>query len=218
MRGRPTAPFRIGALCLPVPPGDAALSGSGLPLWGCQSASLQKGPPRLPIHWHSGWVAFLLLIGPGRRGLPSLPSQPCPLPSERGDRCPPNPAWLLGAGVGGCISAPVCWQGGGTVDLETIILESCILCMHVRFLPPGLLGAWGGWVLSWVHFLCQLSFTQLYFPSFCLSRLPFASSGPAASFSCTQGRPAGTDADPSSGSWDIGPYGDQGHHRAWHLC
>lgn len=25
----------------------------GLLLWGCQSASLQEGPPRLPIHWRS---------------------------------------------------------------------------------------------------------------------------------------------------------------------
>lgn len=57
----------------------------GLPLWGCQSASLQEGPPWLPIHWRSKRVAFLLLIGLRRRGPPAtaLPTEPSVFPTFR---------------------------------------------------------------------------------------------------------------------------------------
>lgn len=65
------------------------------------------------------------------------------------------------------------------MDLEAIIWESCVLHMCIWFPPPRFPGAWGGWVLSWVYFLCQLSFIQLYFPSFCLGCLPFSSPGSA---------------------------------------
>lgn len=71
-------------------------------------------------------------------------------------------------------------------------------------------GVWGGWVLSWVYFLCQLSFTQLYFPSFCLERLPFSSPGPAAS-------PSRMDAGRALGAQTLSPAGTRasslGAHR-----
>lgn len=62
---------KIGALCLPVPLGNTAPSGSGhMHCKGslCAAASLQEGPLQLPIHWCSKQAAFLLLIGLGRKG------------------------------------------------------------------------------------------------------------------------------------------------------
>lgn len=56
---------------------------------------------------------------------------------------------------------------------EVVIWKSCVLHTYIWF-PPQFPRAWRGWALSWVHFLCQLSFTQLYFPSFYCGHLPFS--------------------------------------------
>lgn len=90
--GGPKAPYRIGALCLPTrATGQAAPSGSGhLQSEGCLCGAARVPPCRrdplgCPFTGAPKRVAFLLLIGLRRRGLPgtALPTEPAVPPAFR---------------------------------------------------------------------------------------------------------------------------------------